>query len=303
MVKKDITKKKSWYGRLSFSKRMSLWGIIFLIPWMLGILIFFISPMIKTVYYSFFNMTLQSGGFAFEPVGFDNFVYAFTVDPDFAQNIVDALVYVALNVPIQLFVSLFIAIMLNGKYLGRGAFRLIFFIPIILATEILTIDLLYSVGGEIAAESSEMLVDTTWIRDIFVGTLPKELTELILTYVTTIFGIVTTSGIQILIFLSGLQTISPVLYEVAKMEGCTGYEIFCKITLPMISPMILVCLIYSLTDAFSKADVLDTIRSITFTYAKYGLGAAMSTVYLIVAVVVVVIVSGIVSKGVFYYDN
>lgn len=303
MVKKVGPKKKSWYGRLSFSKRMSLWGVIFLIPWIIGILVFFLTPMVKTVGYSFFQMTVTPDGFAFDFVGFENFRYAFQVDPDFVQEIVASLNFVLLNVPIQLFVSLFVAMMLNGNFVGRGFFRLVFFIPIILATNLLTLNLTLALGGDVVAATTESLVDTTWIQDIFTGLLPSELTTVVVGYVNTIFTIITTSGIQILIFLAGLQTISPVLYEVAKIEGCTGYESFCKITLPVISPMILVCLIFSMTDAFANSGVMDTIQSVSFTYAKYGEGAAMSTVYLLVSVFVVVIVAGIVSKGVFYYDN
>ncbi len=299
----EAVKKRGWYARLSFSQRMSLWGVIFLLPWILGILTFFISPMVRTIYYAFFDMSIEGNGFGFAFVGLENFTHAFTVDPDFTREIVDALSYVALNVPIQLFVSLFIAIMLNGKYFGRGFFRLIFFIPIILATNLLAVDLTYSVGGEIAAEESLQLVDTAWLLDMFTGSLPPEMSALIMTYVSAIFNIVTTSGIQILIFLSGLQVIAPSLYEVAKIEGCTQFESFCKITLPMISPMMLVCLIYSLTEAFANAEVTETISTVTFTNGNYGLGAAMSAIYLIVSVVVVLVAAGIMSKGVFYYDN
>lgn len=98
--------KKSWYAKLSFKKRMSLWGFLFLVPWIIGILVFFMGPMIKTFYYSFFNMTLATDGFEFEFIGLANFKQALTVDPDFNKNIVEALTFVVFNVPIQIFVSL-----------------------------------------------------------------------------------------------------------------------------------------------------------------------------------------------------
>ena len=122
-------------------------------------------------------------------------------------------------------------------------------------------------------------------------------------FVNDIFDVITTAGVQMLIFLSGLQSISPSLYEVAKIEGCRQFECFCKITLPMISPMILVCMIYSLADSFARADISKMISTTTFTNAQYGLGAAMSAVYFLVSIFVILVLSAIVSKGVFYYDK
>lgn len=298
------SKKKSWYAGLSFKKRTSLWGIIFLLPWMIGIVVFFMGPMLKTFYYAFFEMTLSNNGFQYEFVGLENFRQAMSVNPNFNKNVVEALSTVALNVPIQIFVSLFVAMLLNGKYKGRGLFRLIFFIPIILATGILKVNLGYSVGSAMVKEDTMTLLNTSTLISIFTtGSFPPELLVIILKYVNMIFEVITTSGIQMLIFLAGLQSISLTLYEVAKIEGCSGFESFCKITLPMISPMILVCLIYSLADAFARADVTETIQSVTFTNAKYGLGAAMSAIYLFVSVIVILVLSFIVSKGVFYYDK
>jgi len=116
--------------------------------------------------------------------------------------------------------------------------------------------------------------------------------------------VVTTSGVQILIFLSGLQAISPTLYEVAQLEGCSTFETFCKITLPMISPMIMVCLVYSIAEAFAKADVVETISAVTYKgpVMFFGYGAAMSMIYFFVTIVCIGVICGIVSKGVFYYD-
>jgi len=297
-------KKKSWYAGLSFKKRASLWGFLFLLPWIIGVLVFFMGPILKTFYYAFFDMTLSNNGFQYVFIGFENFKQALTVNPNFNKNVVAALSTVALNVPIQIFISLFVAMLLNGKYKGRGFFRLIFFIPIILATGILKVNLGYSVGSAMVKEESMTLLDTSTLISIFTsGSFPPELLALILKYVNMIFEVITISGIQMLILLAGLQAISDTLYEVAKIEGCSGFESFCKITLPMISPMILVCLIYSLADAFARADVTETIQNVTFTNAKYGLGAAMSAIYLLVSVIVILVLSFIVSKGVFYYDK
>lgn len=192
--------------------------------------------------------------------------------------------------------------MLNGQFKGRGFFRAIFFIPIILATGITTIELS---EVSLTAQTSESVVNLDWLTDLVVNSgIPQQITTLLTSYISNIFDVVTTSGVQILIFLSGLQAISPTLYEVAQLEGCSAFETFCKITLPMISPMILVCLVYSISEAFAKADVTDTIYNVTFKGQSmyYGYGAAMSVIYFVATLASIGIICGIVSKGVFYYD-
>ena len=292
---------KSFYGRLSYQHKRTFWGILFLMPWAIGVLAFFLGPLVKTFYYAFFDMTLEKNGFSYIFAGFANFKYALTVDPNFNQDILTALGDVVKNVPIQIFVSLFVAILLNGEYKGRGFFRLVFFIPIILATGITTIEL---TGVNIAEEASQSIINTDAIVSIVsTSGIPMSAVNLILEFVESIFDVITTSGVQMLIFLAGLQAISPVLYEVAEIEGCSKFECFCKITLPMISPMILVCTIYSLADTFSNAEFSETIQTVIFTNAKYGLGASMSAIYFLVSLAVILLVSFIVSKGVFYYDK
>ena len=286
---------------MSYTKKKNLWGVIFLIPWLIGVTLFFLRPLIKTFYYSLFNMTLGDNGFDYTFVGIDNFRYALTVNPTFNQGVLEALAMVARNVPFQIFVSLFVAILLNGRFKGRSFFRLIFFIPIILATGITQIEVS---GIGIAEEEITNFVNMDAVTSIIaMSGIPNRVIMLITEFVDSIFEVITTSGVQMLIFLAGLQAISPTLYEVAKIEGCTGFESFCKITLPMISPMILVCMIYSLADTFAGADISDTIYDTTFKTAQYGLGAAMSGIYFAVSIFVILVLSFAVSKGVFYYDK
>ena len=287
--------------KLTYKQKRSIWGVIFLLPWVIGILVFFLGPLVRTFYYSLYKMELGKGVFTYTWTGLENFRYALRVDPNFNQKLIEALLETARNVPIQIFVSLFVAMLLNGDYKGRGFFRLIFFIPIILATGITSIEL---ADVTLSQEASQSFVNVKGIMAIISSSgIPVTLLDYITTFVNDIFEVITTAGVQMLIFLAGLQNISPSLYEVAKIEGCSKFECFCKITLPMISPMILVCMIYSLADSFAKAEISDTISTTTFTNAQYGLGAAMSVIYFLVSIMVILICSAIVSKGVFYYDK
>ena len=301
----------SWYKRMDFSKKTALWGMIFLLPWLIGLIFFFLRPLINTVWYSLCSMQMENGKFVGTFNGIENFKWVLGVNAHYNRMITTALTDMLKAVPFQIFLALFIAILLNGEYRGRGIFRAIFVIPIILATGVATFKLREASLTAVAVES---VMDMKWLENLVINSgIPAELTSLLVTYVNDIFTVVTTCGVQVLLFLSGLQAISPTLYEVAKMEGCTQFETFCKITLPMVSPTILVCLVYSIAESFASAEVPynDTtirltayIRQITFNGASeyFGYGAAMSLIYFVVTLVVIGVICGIVSKGVFYYD-
>ena len=304
-VKKETKAKKksflSFFKDMKYEKKRSFWGVILLLPWLIGVISFFLIPLLQTFYYSFFEMEmLRGGGFDFVFVGLENFKTNLMVDPDFNGEIITAVGNALKNVPIQIFVSLFIAILLNGEYKGRGFFRLVFFVPIILATGITTVEL---TDITMEADTAQKFVNTEFIMSIISSSgIPAEIINYITLFVNDIFEVVTTAGVQILIFLSGLQSISPSLYESAKIEGCTKFEEFCKITLPMVSPMILVAMIYSLAESFAAEAITDTMKTTIFTNGQYGLGSSMNAIYFVVCLFVVLVATAIVSKGVFYYD-
>lgn len=303
----------SWYKRMDFSKKTALWGMIFMLPWLIGLIFFFLRPLVNIVWYSFCSLEMVNGKFVATFIGIENFKWVLTVNTSFNRMFTSTFTNMAKEVPFQIFLALFIAILLNGEYKGRGFFRAIFVIPIILATGIATAKV-SSAEMSITAQTAEAVMDMQWLQDLVMRSgLPTELTNLLVSYVNNIFTVVTTCGVQVLLFLAGLQAISPSLYEVAKMEGCTQFETFCKITLPMVSPTILVCLVYSIAESFANATVASGddsvkfsafINSITFngTAPYYGYGAAMSVIYFFGTLVAIGVICGIVSKGVFYYD-
>lgn len=311
--KKTAEKKPalSWYKRMDFSKKTALWGFIFLLPWLFGLIFFFVRPLINTLWYALCSMELVDGRFTGTFIGLENFKYVLTVNANFNQLLAEAFIGMISEVPFQIFLALFIAMLLNGEYKGRGFFRAVFVIPIILATGVATFNLAET---SLNVQTSESVVNMDWLMKLVQNSgIPSELTSLLTTFVNNIFDVVTTCGVQTLLFLAALQAISPSLYEVAKMEGCTGFETFCKITLPMVSPTILVCLVYSISESFATAQVTvnnlkepfaSYIQGITFNGNPiyYGYGAAMSFIYFAATLVTIGVVCGIVSKGVFYYD-
>ena len=117
-----------------------------------------------------------------------------------------------------------------------------------------------------------------------------------------IYDVVLASGIQIIIYLSGLQTISKSMYEAASIEGCTAWESFWKITFPMISPLLLVNWVYTIVDFCMRTDneVMEKIDEVMFSYMDYGSASAMSWIYFGIVLVAVGVTSLFISKVVYY---
>ena len=134
--------------------------------------------------------------------------------------------------------------------------------------------------------------------------LPPQLVLYVIAAIDQIYDIIISSGVQILIFLAGLQTISPSLYEASNIEGATGWENFWKITFPMVSPLILVNILYSVIDNFTHPanQVMQMIRDIAFFRNEYGLSATLAWIYFLVIFVILTIVMWVISRNVFYQE-
>lgn len=317
MRKHDTEQKDGgWYYRLELSKKRSLWGIIFLMPWLLGFLLFFLKPLLESIFYSFNDVKIAQGGIASSFVGFSNYIYAFKMDPNFNRLILTMVSSTLPNVLIVIIFSLLAAILINGKYPGRGIARTIFFIPIIMGSSIAGAKLAGNdiISQEVAGNTGMSTFGSKLILDVLASTgLPTQIVGYVSGAVSGIFQVLSISGVPILIFLAALQSISPSLYEVAQIEGASGYETFWKVTLPMVSPMVLVSTVYSLIDAFARHSAVMSdgsslgivdymLDKVAIGAAKYGLGSAMTVVYMLVSIAVIGIVSFLISRVVFYYD-
>ncbi len=294
----------SWYYRLPFAKKMGMWGVIFLTPWILGFFLFFLSPMIQVFFYSAHKVDIQQGGgLSFLYMGLDNFKQALTVDPTFTRQLVDTVLDALVNTPLVLVFSLLCAILLNGRFRGRAVARAIFFIPIVLGTGLM-VDKVASVSAMMMQEATQQnAFSAEIVYDLlFSLNIGEDIVIFLANAVNNILEIVSLSGIQILIFLAALQSISPSLYEVARIEGATGYETFWRVTVVMVSPMILTCMVYTLSDLFMRSEIMQRIYDVAFKTGNYGLSAAMSCIYLIVNLVIIGVAVKLMSKVVFYYD-
>lgn len=304
-----MTKKKNPF-RLSRRTKLSITGYLFISPFIIGFLMFILRPLITTVQMSFSEVKIDTvnSGFILNSVGISNYVRALTEDAKFNRYLVESLEGMALHVPLVTMFSLFLAVMLNREFPGRGAVRAVFFLPVILTSGVLlSIEannaLLASM--EDTQESLEAATSvTTYLEEIMIGIFGEmEIIDTLLAAINQIYDIVIASSIQTVIFLSGLQSINGNLYEAAQIEGCTAWETFWKITFPMISPLILVNWIYGIVDYAMRSDnvLIAHIESFRATL-DYGFASAMSLTYSLCVVIIVGISSLIISRMVYYYD-
>lgn len=316
MKKLNVVDKKAGggYYRLGISKKKALWGVIFLLPWLIGFVLFFLKPFVESIYYSFSKVKVVEDGVSTEFIGWDNYIKAFTENTVFNRLIITMVTSTLPQVLIVIIFSMIAAVLINGKYPGRGIARAIFLIPIVMGTNIASATLVGKdiISQEIAGNIDVSTFGSKFILDVLSNTgLPTEIVGFVSSAVSNIFSILANSGVPTLVFLAGLQTISPSLYEVAKIEGASHYETFWKVTFPMLSPMILVSTVYSIIDGFfrhstmingTNYSIIETMYDIAFSQANYGLSAAMTTVYMLVNVIVLSLVSFLISRVVFYYD-
>lgn len=301
--------------------RRAVTGYLFILPFIIGFVMFMAKPLVQSFYMSFCEVKVIGG---VDPhmestfIGLSNYEFAFTGDPAFNRLMTEQVYYMLINSVATLVLSFVIAVFLNQEFKGRTFVRAVFFLPVILSSGVMvgleTNNSLLSGISTMIAESTGVNL-TGALEDVLrlsgVGTRAF---QVVFDIINRVYDIVIASGIQIIVFLSGLQTIPPSLYEAADVEGCSRWESFWKITFPMVSPLLLVNMVYTIIDFFMKSGpaiknditdvegVLDRINNVLLRDYNFGLASAMSWVYFAVAALMIGLSVFIISKGVHYDD-
>lgn len=288
-------------SKLSYERKKQFMGWVFVLPWLIGLVYFFLIPAGYSIMNSFCRLEFAPGKMSFTFVGLEYYKQALFSNQYTIPTLVQSVVDLFYQVPLVIVFSMFVAIILNQKFTGRIFLRGIFFLPLITASGIVLSVMKGDVFAQtmISGEADSALFKVTSIQDLLLSSgLPAEIVQYIFEFINNIFDLVWKSGIQILLFLSGLQTISGSLYEAAEVEGATAWEIFWKITLPMLSPIILLNFIYSIIDSFTDSasnTVMMNINNLSKAL-QFGESAALSWVYFLMVGVVIAAVLLIAKK-------
>lgn len=284
-------KKKKF--KLTLSTRNSLKGLVFVLPYIIGIIAFFIYPICLSLKLSVAE-EIKIVGMKVSGFTFDHFKRAFLIDVDFLPTFGESVTQTLTQFPLTIVLSLIIAILLNRDIKCRGLFRVIFFIPFLLGS------------GEVMQQLLNQGVDRAVLNVTDGRLIPYNVLAYfgatIIETVETIMGVLVKvlwgSGVQILLFLSGLQSISSSLYEAARIDGATEWEIFWKVTVPMISPMLLLNVVYTVVNSFTdmKNPLLTYINTYGFVNAEFSYSAALGWIYFLFIGLLVGIIFAAMSK-------
>ena len=282
--------------RMSLTARNAWTGRAFVLPFYIGFVFFFLSPLIQSIRFSFSSVTISSEGYQCEWIGWTNYIDNFTGSATFIGNLQASLLQMLWKLPVILISSLFLAILLNQKFRGRTFIRAVFFLPAIVASGIV-ITIIKNDNLAASVLTGNMISSGSIFKSDFLGNFLSELGlgKTISGYATMIsnqmFDSLWLTGIQMIIFLAGLQSIPSQLYEVSTIEGATAWENFWMITIPMLMPIILVNTVYTIVDTFT--DNSNAVRQqVLLNVKNVNLGWASSmawTYFAIIGVILAVI--------------
>lgn len=288
---KGIESLKSTYGRL------------FVLHWEIGLLLFFVVPLFQSFYYGFCDVSFSGGEYHFEYAGLKNFNYAWNQNADFQNNVFASLSSMAGSLPVIVIISLILALLLNQKFKGRIFFRGLYFLPVIIASGVVIQILFMTTSSELSSSgvSDSFAGNMIQVEDIMNWlALPTKVGAFFTGLLNDIFNLIWNCGIQIVLFISGMQSISDSMYEVSKVEGATKWEEFWFITLPMLSRTLVLVIIFTIVELVTAKD--NVVMSQAYTLMQgaaesYGKASAMLWIYFIVIGIFMAALMFIISKA------
>lgn len=300
--------------KIGLTRHRARLGYAFISPFIIGFIFFMVKPLYQSLSMSLSTVEVTTKGFVMEWNNYANYIKAFTVDPEFNRMLVTSIATMFYRSLATIVFSFFVALLLNQKFKGRALVRSIFFLCVILSSGVLVgleynNALLSQLKATIEEQGNSNTI-TAVLEQILIsntggvnGVSEKIFTKLF-EIIDSIYDVAMASGIQIIIFLSGLQNISPSMYEAADMEGCTSWERLWKITVPMVSPLLLVCWVYTIIDFFTKTDneIMKKINDVMIGQLNYGFSSALAWIYFVVVMAMIGLTSLIISKVVYNYD-
>lgn len=303
-------KKRNFAFDFSLKNKEQLKGYVFLIPLIFGLIMFFIIPVFKSFLFSISEVTSGSSGYKIDISGFSAYYSALFEHTSYRQTVVSAFIDMITVTPLIILFGFFMASVLNQQFRGRVIFRVILFLPVIL-----TVMNSYNNSLESSMSSYNELNNSFGMSAVsFTDTIAEMMTNAglgedivsgIVGLVDKIYKVIDLSAIQTLIMLVGMQSVPPSLYEAATVEGATRWESFWKITVPMISPLIFTCIIYTVIDSFTKNynNVMALMSETAFNKLNFSLASAMGWIYFLSIAVFLAVVALLSKKLIFSYND
>ena len=269
-------------------KRKAIFGYLFSLPWLIGFIILTAYPLVYSLYMSLHNITIGATGIEAQFVGFNNFSYAFTLDLPFLSSLFETIRVVGLLTPLVLILSMVIGILLNKITRLKGVFRTLYFLPVVIVSGSLMSIL--DENGVFDVVNFESATIYRWLS----GTALSGVLYITNFLISQIFTVLWFSGVQILIYLSGMQKMNASVYEAAAIDGASSWQCFWKITLPALKQFTIINVFYTITmlATFPTNSVIILIQENMFgTAVNQGLGysSALAWTYFILIILILVV--------------
>lgn len=268
-------------------RREALAGYAFLIPWLIGFALFTVFPFFYSLKLSFSEITISpTSGILTDFVGLKWYKEALTEDPTYTLSLLDSLKFVVLSTPMIVVCALLLALLLNGKYLGRGFFRALFFFPVVIISGPVVSQL-------IDTDATMVINPQNFAVYTFISELPSILSTPLIYIFENIVLMLWFSGVQVIFFLAGLQKIGQPIKEAASIDGASKWQMFWKIYLPYLKPLVLINAIYTvvLLSGFSTNKVNEEIETkMHITGKTYGYSSAMAWMYFLVLAILLFLI-------------
>lgn len=263
------------------------YGRIFVLPWVIGMLLFYIIPLVQSFLFSVSEVSVYSGGIKLDFIGFSRYKSLILTDPDYTALVKEALLSFLYSLPVIILLSMVLALLLNQKFRGRLFFRSLYFLPVIISTGVV-INLLFSTTS---SDLSNIGVSENYSSNMFdvediiewLG-LTGGIAEYISLIISKVFDLIWKCGIQTVLFIAGLQSVPVSLYEASKVEGATKWEEFWFITFPMLSRVTLLVSVFTMVELITDTNV-ELVSNVynSMTAGVYDNPSTMMWMYFIVA--------------------
>lgn len=298
--------KKKRFLSTSLSTKSSITGLLFVSPFIIGFILFFLIPFLQSLLFSFSLVKLEVGGYVTQFIGFDNYVEVLFNDPLFIPAFVSSIQGIVYEVPIIVILSLLLAVLVNRKFHGRVVIRSILFLPVIIASGVVIEYLRYDPVAQTLSGAGVVVSETGGgelfsLSSLFVSLInmgvPEAVVDKLLEAISSIFESVWFCGVQTLLCLAGLQTIAPSVYEAAKIEGADAWEVFWLITVPMMKPILFLTFVYSVIEMFTYAgnEIMKLASSASMT-SRYGEASAITWLYLLSVLIILGVIGAIANR-------
>lgn len=293
-------------GKVSLVERREAGGYIFIAPWFIGMIVFFLIPFIQSIWFAFCDISFSENGLVQKFVGLKNFRIVFFESPTVFQKLTGSIGQMLSELVLIITISFFLSIILNQNFIGKTFARAVFALPLIVSTGVLLSIFKNSLFSQSQGGIQETtlfhaagmrdLLESTGLGENFIGTIVDIVNQLV--------DMLWKSGVQIIVFLSGIQSIPSSYYEVCDIEGATSWQRFWQVTFPIMMPFCLLNIVYTIIDSFTYYS--NPVMTQIMTYFKniqYSLSNALAIAYFVVMIVITGIIAALVSSRIVYIDK